>query len=136
VAVVAKASKDAQDQHAKLAAHASALGPPRERAERDFRQQTIMTVRTLRLENALMSCMAVLVGTLTMQVSLACLLPIRCERSGARIETVSQVVYWVNTAGLALPYRRLLTEVGGGLCARELREQGKPMRVCLKDMPP
>src|SRR5882672_7439573 len=59
--------------HAKLAAQTSALGPPRERADRDFRKQTIMTVRTLLLENALMSFMAVLVGTLTMQVSLDCL---------------------------------------------------------------
>jgi hypothetical protein len=108
LAVVEKESKDAQDQHAKLAAHASALGPPRERADRDFRKQTIMTVRTLLLENALMSFMAVLVGTLTMKVSLDCLLHILFERSGARIETVSQVVYWVNTAGLSLPYRRLL----------------------------
>ena len=80
--------------------------------------------------------MAVLVGTLTMKVSLDCLLHILFERSGARIETVSQVVYWVNTAGLSLPYRRLLTEVVGGLCAIELRDQGKPIRVCLKDMPP
>jgi hypothetical protein len=136
LAVVEKESKDAQDQHAKLAAQASALGPPRERADRDFRKQTIMTVRTLLLENALMSFMAVLVGTLTMKVSLDCLLHILFERSGARIETVSQVVYWVNTAGLSLPYRRLLTEVVGGLCAIELRDQGKPIRVCLKDMPP
>ena len=27
------------------------------------------------------------------------------------METPSQVVYWVNTAGLSLAYRRLLTEV-------------------------
>ena len=134
--MVAKERKDAQDQHATLAAHASALGPPRERADRDFRTQTIMTVRTLRRENALRSCMAVLVGTRTMKGSLDGLLPILLERRGARIETVSQVVYWVNTAGVSLPSRRLLTEVVGGLCARELRDQGKPIRVCLKDMPP
>jgi hypothetical protein len=136
LAVVEKESTDAQDQHAKLATQASALGPPRERADRDFRQQTIRTIRTLLLENALRSFMAVLVGSLTMKVSLDCLLHILFERSGARIETVSQVVYWVNTAGLSLPYRRLLTEVVGGLCAIELRDQGKPIRVCLKDMPP
>ena len=38
--------------------------------------------------------------------------------------------------GLSLPYRRLLTEVVEGLCAMELRDQGKPIRVGLKDMPP
>lgn len=42
-----KALKDAQHQHDHLAEHANALGPPRQRADRDVRTQTIMTVRTL-----------------------------------------------------------------------------------------
>jgi len=50
--------------------------------------------------------------------------------------TASQVVYWVNTAGLSLPYRRLLSEVVDGLGAMELKDQGKLIRVRLKDMPP
>ena len=44
-----------------------ALGPPGERADRDFRKQTIMTIRTLLLENALMAFMAALLGTLQTQ---------------------------------------------------------------------
>jgi hypothetical protein len=103
VAVVAKARKDAQEQHAQLAGPASALGPPRERADRDLRTQTIRTVRPRRLEHAWMSFRAVRVRTLTMQGSLDGLLPSLFERSGARIETVSQVVYGVNTAGVSLP---------------------------------
>ena len=43
-----KAYKDAQHKHDQLAAAAVALGPLGERAERDCRKQTIMTVRTLR----------------------------------------------------------------------------------------
>jgi len=70
-AVVEKASKKAQAHHATRAAHTAALGPPRERADRDFRTQTIMTIRTRLLENARTSFMAVLVGTLTLQVRLA-----------------------------------------------------------------
>lgn len=58
------------------------------------------------------------------------------ERSGAYLETASEIVYWVNPVGLSLPYRRLLEEVVDGLCAMDLRAQGKPIRVCLKDMPP
>jgi hypothetical protein len=58
------------------------------------------------------------------------------ERSGARMETLSQVVYWVNTAGLSLPNRRLWSEVVEGRCAMDLQDQGKPMHVHLKDMPP
>ena len=47
LAVLAKALQDAQHKHDTLAEHAQALGPPRQRADRDFRTQTIMTVRTL-----------------------------------------------------------------------------------------
>jgi hypothetical protein len=134
--VVEKALKDAQHNQAKLVEQACAIGPPRERADRDFRKQTIMTVRTLLLENALMAFMVALCEHLQSKVSLDCILRILFERSGARMETVSQVVYWVNTAGLSLPYRRLLAEVVEGLCAMELRDQGKSIRVYLKNMPP
>jgi hypothetical protein len=83
-----------------------------------------------------MSFMAVLVGCLKTQVSLDCLLHLLFERSGARIETSSQVVYWVNAAGLSVPYRHLLTKVVEGLCAMDLKDQGKPIYVRLKDMSP
>ena len=134
--VVEKELKDAQHMHAQLTEQAVAIGPPRERADRDFRKQTIMTVRTLLLENALMAFMAVLCGRLQTQVSLDCLLRILFERSGSRMVTASQVVYWVNTAGLSLPYRRLLSEVVDGLCAMELKDQGKLIHIRLKDLPP
>jgi hypothetical protein len=52
------------------------------------------------------------------------------------METSSEIMYWVNTAGFSVHYRRLLKEVVDGLCAMDLRDQGKPIRVCLKDMPP
>ena len=128
--------KEAQRTHAQLTEQAVAIGPPRERADRDFRKQTIMTVRTLLLENALMAFMGVLYRLMQTKVSLDCILHLLFERSGSRMETASQVVYWVNTTGLSLPYRRLLREVVDGLCAMELKDQGKPIHVRLKDMPP
>ena len=88
----AQERKDAQHQHAPLAAHASALGPPKERAEREFRNQTIMTLRTRLLENALTSFMAVLLGILNIQVSLDGILRVLFERSGTRMETDSHVI--------------------------------------------
>ena len=136
LAVLTTELKEVQHKQDQLAAQAAAVGPPGERADRDFRKQTIMTVRTLLLENALMSFMAVLVGCLKTQVSLDCLLHLLFERSGARIETSSQMVYWVNTAGLSVPYRHLLTKVVEGLCAMDLKDQGKPIYVRLKDMSP
>ena len=135
-ALGAKELQEAQDKYAQLCAQAAALGPPRERADRDFRKQTIMTFRTLLLENALMAFMTVLLGHLNLKVSLDCILRILFERSGARMETASHVVYWVNTAGLSASYQRLLTAVVDGLSAMDLREQGKPIHVRLKDMPP
>jgi hypothetical protein len=136
LAVAEKESKDAQDHHDTLVAHASALGPPRERADRDFRKQTIMTFRTLLLENALTSFMAGLVETLTMQVSLDCILHILFARSGMRMETDSHIIYWMNTTGLSVAYQRLLTAVVDGLGAMDLRDQGKPIRVRLKGLSP
>lgn len=75
-------------------------------------------------------------GNLTIKVSLECLLTILFERSGSRMETDAQVIYWVNTADLSVAYHRLLTEVVAGLCAMDLRCQGKPIRVRLKGLPP
>ena len=136
LAVLEKERQDAQHQHDKLVEQAAAFGPPGERADRDFRKQTIMTLRTLLLENALMAFMALLCERLHTRVSLDGILKILFERSGTRMETASQVVYWVNTAGLSGPYHRLLVEVVEGLGAMNLRDQGKPIRVCLKDRPP
>ena len=76
LAGVEKKLKATQDTHTKLAAQASALGAPRERADRDCRKQTIMTVRTLWLENALMAFMTMLLGHLQRKVSLPCVLHI------------------------------------------------------------
>jgi hypothetical protein len=128
--------EEAQHQQAKWVAQVAALGAPKERADRDFRKQTIMTCRTLLLENALTAFMAALLGNLHSKVSLACVLHMLLERSGASLETASEIVSWVNTTGLSLPYRRLLEEVVDGLGAMDLRAQGKPIRVGLKDMPP
>ena len=79
---------------------------------------------------------AVLLGMMQTKVSLEQVVRLLFERRGARMETPTQVVYWVNTAGLSLPYRRLLAEMVDGLCAMDLRDHGKGLRVCLKDMPP
>ena len=80
--------------------------------------------------------MAALLATLHTKVSLQKVLGLLFERSGARMETPSQVVYWVNTTGLSLSNRRLLSEIVEGLCAMDLQEKSKPIHVRLKDMSP
>jgi hypothetical protein len=128
--------KDAKGQQAKRSEQAATLGPAGQRADRDFRKQTIMTIRTLFLENMLRAFWAALLVTLPIQVSLEQVLRLLFERSGARMETPSQVVYWVNTAGLSQSNRRLLGQIVEGLGAMDLQDQGKPIHVRLKDMPP
>lgn len=125
-----------QEQQAGLHEQMRQLGPDQERRDRDFRKQTIMTFRTLWLENALMAFVAALVGHLQLPVSLSCLLPLLFERSGARLETARQVIYEINGAGLSLSSRRLMTAVIEGLNAMALREQGKAIQVRLKESPP
>ncbi len=128
--------KDAKAQQAKRSEQAATLGPAGERADRDFRKQAIMTIRTLFLENMLQAFMVALLATLQTQVSLERVLRLLFARRGARMETPSQVVYWVNSAGLSLSNRRLLGEIVEGLCTMDLQDQGKPIHVRLKDMPP
>jgi hypothetical protein len=128
--------QEAMHKRDQLSERLSTLGPPGQRADRDVRKQTIMTIRTLLLENFLLAFMAVLLEHLQTTLSLSCLLQVLFARSGCRVETATEVRYWVNTAGLSVAYRRLLAEVVRGLCAMGLQHQGKPIRVCLKDTPP
>lgn len=134
--VLEQETNELQCQHDKLTAQAEALGPPGQRADRDFRKQTIMTFRTLLLANALGAFLAALGAILPGPVSLEALLGLLFERSGARFETSTELVYWVNTAGLSLPKRRLLEQIVEGLGRMGLTHHGKPIRVCLKDRPP
>ena len=128
--------KDATEKQAKLSGQVATLGPAGQRADRDFRKQTIMTIRTLLLENMLRAFLAALLATVPIQVSLPQVLSLFFEHSGSRMETPSQIVYWVNSAGLSLSNRRLLHAIAHGICAMGLQKKGKPVHVRLKDMPP
>jgi hypothetical protein len=57
-----------------LREQAAAGEPVGERADRDFRKQTIMTIRTLFLENTLLRFLAGLLGHLQVELSLESLL--------------------------------------------------------------
>ena len=134
--VLEKEANELQCQHDQLTAQVEALGPPGQRADRDVRKQTIMTFRTLLLENALRAFLAALGAILPTQISLESLLGLLFERSGARVETPAELVYWVNPAGLSLSKRRLLEQIVEGLGGMGLNPHGKPIRVCLRDRPP
>jgi hypothetical protein len=60
---------EAERDAARLQAQVGGFEAPKERADRDFRKQTIMTIRTLFLENLLRAFMAVLLAVLPEKVS-------------------------------------------------------------------
>ena len=128
--------REAQQHEAHLQAQVDGFEAPKERADRDFRKQTIMTLRTLFLENLLQAFMAVLLSVLPKPVSLDQVLKLLFERSGSRMERDEIVMYWINATGLSRGNRRVLEEIVEGRSARGLVERGKPVRVCLKDLPP
>src|SRR2546427_303934 len=127
---------EAQQHEARLQEQVSAFDAPKERADRDFRQQTIMTIRTLFLENLLGAFMGALLAVLPQKVSLEQVLKLLFERSGSRIERDQEIMYWVNTTGLSRAKRRVLDDIVEGLSAMGLMERGKIVRVCLKELPP
>jgi hypothetical protein len=124
-------SKQQQLQH-----KVDALDAIGQRADRDFRKQTIMTFRTLLLENLLMAFMKMLLSVMTTPVSLECVLSLLFERSGTRVEPPERVIYWVNSTGLSASNRRVLEEIVNGLGGLGLRVDGKALAVHLRDIPP
>ena len=127
---------EVKQREAQLQGQVDQFEGPKERADRDVRKQTIMTIRTLFLENLLQNFMAVLLSVLPKKVSLEKVLKLLFERSGSRIERDQTVTYWVNATGLSLGNRRVLDEIVKGLNAMGLVEGGKPVCVYLKDLPP
>lgn len=127
---------EAEATQTQCSEQAATLGPAGQRADRDFRKQTIMTMRTLLLENCLRAFLGALSAMVSTTVSVPQVLSLLFERSGSRMETPSQLLYWVNSTGLSLSNRRLLSEIVQGLCAMGLQEKGKPVHVRLKDLPP
>lgn len=128
--------KKATDKADALAEQVTALGPAAERADRDVRKQTIMTVRTLLLENMLRLFIVALWSVLSEKMSLESLLPLLFARSGTRGETAYAIIYGVNTAGLSAVNERRLAAVVQGLTALNLTCRGKPIQVRLRKAPP
>jgi len=131
-----QALKDAKATQEQLSEQAATLGPAGQRADRDFRKQTIMTIRTLFLENLLGAFRVAFLAVLPQKVSVEQVLKLLFERSGSRIERDQEVMYWVNATGLSRANRRVLGDIVAGLSAMGFVERGKTVRVCLKDLPP
>ncbi len=113
------------------------LGPPGERSDRDFRKQSIMTLRTFLLENALIEFMSLLMACITegLSMSLDSLIRLLFERSGGLFETPSELVYFVNMKGLSKPNNRTMCKLIKGLNKMGLEKNGKPVSVRARGHP-
>ena len=133
--IVEEELKNVQQKKQHLEQQLDTLGEPQQRADRDFRKQRIMTVRTLLLENALMTFLTTLLTHLDGSVSLGCLLELFFARSGAYVETETAIWYLVRPEGLSNTYQMMLIRIIKALNAMRLQHQGKLIRVRLKEAP-
>lgn len=108
------------------------LGLPKQRADRDYRKQSIMTFRTLLLENLLISFFALLLPSITQNISTDLLIEIFFKRSGSFAETSSVIIYWINTEGLSANYKKTLSEIAEGITKMNIKCRGKPIQLRLK----
>ncbi len=129
----AKAASKQED----ITASIDGIGPPGERADRDFRKQSIMTFRTLLLENSLIAFMSLLMANITgaFSMNLDSLIRLLFERSGGFFETPSELVYLVNMNGLSKSNRVIMLELIEGMNRMEIKRDGKPVSVRARGQP-
>ena len=111
------------------------MGPAKERQDRDFRKQLIMTFRTLLLENLLKLFLLTLHEKIDIKLSLESLISLLFKRSGVVIQTCTQIIYWFNTEGLSKSYKKILKKISEGINTLNLSREGRLIQVRLREAP-
>ena len=127
--------KQLEEKQQELQRKIDELGPPKQRADRDFRKQAIMLFRSLFLENSLRAFWMALLEKLSLSISLETLLILLFQRGGTCLETKTDRIYLINTDGLSLQYQRVLQEVVVGINSMPLQHQGKPVQLQVRGSP-
>ena len=112
------------------------LGEPKNRYDRDFRKQKIMTFRTLYLENLLLFFFSALAELIDIPLSLCSLLELFFKRSEGYYETASEIMYFLNEDGLSKSNKIKLNKIVEGCCKMNLTRKGKPVRMRIRPLPP
>ncbi len=128
--------KKTQKKEGEIKSKIDNLGPEKQREDRDFRKQLIMTFRTLLLENMLRIFCAVLLGKAGVKMGVDSLIDMLFKRSGSYIETYSKIVYQINMEGLSTSYNEKLRGIVDGLNAMNLHKSGKPIQVKIRSASP
>ncbi len=113
------------------------LGPPGTRYDRDFRKQSIMTLRTLLLENKLIEFFSLILVLMSGDVSmnLDSFIRLFFERSGGFYESPLEEVYLVNTKGLSKTNIVTMHKLIGAVNKMGLYRNGKPVRLHVRGYP-
>lgn len=127
--------KEAKMKADKINEQIEKTGEPRQRADRDFRKQLIMTVRTLILENCLMRFWQILTEGSGTKIGMDNLIDVLFNRSGAYVETSSKIDYWVSVKGLSVTYKETINKLADAFNAMELNRQGKPIHLKIRAAP-
>lgn len=127
--------KEAKMKADKINEQIEKTGEPRQRADRDFRKQLIMTVRTLILENCLMRFWQILTEGSGTKIGMDNLIDVLFNRSGAYVETSSKIDYWVSVKGLSVTYKEKINKLADAFNAMELNRQGKPIHLKIRAAP-
>jgi len=110
-------------------------GPPKERADRDFRKQLIMTIRTLCLENCLMEFFNILLQNKNLNIGLDGFLNAFFDRSGSYYETTSEIIYYLKCDGLSKSLLSKIKVIINSYNDLKLTRNGKIIRVKIKGIP-
>jgi len=127
--------EETKDKKKDIADKIEDLGPAKQRQDRDFRKQCIMTFRTLLLENLLKLFLLTLHETIDIKLSLESLISLLFKRSGAVMQTCTQIIYWVNTDGLSKSYKEKLKKIIEGINTLNLSREGRLIQVRLRESP-
>lgn len=101
------------------------LGEPKQRSDRDFRKQLIMTCRTAWLENQLKEFSALISKDLNKPIDIETLLALFFRRSAIVVETPNEFLYKFNSHGLSKKFRIILRQIIDGFNRISFVHQGK-----------
>ncbi|MBF0235994.1 MAG: hypothetical protein HQK65_23615 [Desulfamplus sp.] len=110
-------------------------GPLQQRADRDFRKQLIMTIRTLCLENKLMLFFSMLLKNTNLEIGLDSFIDVFFNRSGSYYETHSKVMYTFNCDGLSKSYVAKIQGILNGFNDLNLMRNGKLIQAKMRAAP-
>jgi hypothetical protein len=110
-------------------------GPPKERADRDFRKQLIMTIRTLCVENWLMQFFNILLQNKNLEFGLDGFLNAFFDRSGSYYETSSGIIYHLKCDGLSKSLLSKIKIIINSYNDLKLTRNGKIIKVKIRDIP-